>query len=287
MIPTRMTDIPAPRQYQTKPDGLLTEAALKAHNNTFKSINKTSNTHHLKHLDVQQHEVVDNQPPAEVSPSANRLSDDVEKTSGVILVDSFDTEAGTTSTQYYNPATRQYTKHNQITVRDILGPYADRISLSPKKTDVIRDGAPEKHVEFNKTLLYEPAAQNATTKNIADRMDETGSVISRFSVNDYFRKYEKNTNSQRCDASINSRFSCDQKDIFGIIEEGFLTSSESDITVNKACDQSRRYDDTRSMISGTTCLTVTTSDENAFKDGLASLDANIARIQQSLKNVSL
>ena len=289
-------------------DGLLTEAALKAHDSYFKPIgipkvptkqmNMANNTQYQPTKDEERQpqpalkHTVNHMPLRMRNPDGNipeksgneQSSDEQDKSSGVIIVDSFDTEADTTGTQYYNPAPKTDAGYSKLTVRDILAPYAD--SLSPKKSDQVLNVGSEKRVEFKGTVLYEPSESSHSARKLhfPDRIEETGSMISRFSVNDYFKKYDRGT---QINTSSFVNPSIHQRDIVEENNETSPSTCGSSVTLSNSSQQQRPNDDSRSVVSGTTCLTVTTSDENAFKDGLANLDANIARIQQSLKNVAL
>ena len=294
-------------------DRVLTEEALKVHDQRFHQVNRPDLNKQIVQEPLQtyqrtppsssEHPVVIPKPDAGIIFSESKttptklLISDLDQFSS--KNDSFDT---LTNTDTYTDSSPKFTTDgsstptnlphqaaetpidengSSLTVRDIIGPFAKRMSISPSRLEAMRMSAsnvyPTKHVAFDQNTAVESEGRS--------RIDDTGSIVSRFSVNDYFNKYNS-TNQLSTLPSRDSEATASESKHSELPQKDFNKVLEAYREFQKVPESCLSPSDISSYSFTTSCLTVTSSDENAFRDGLASLDANITRIQQSLKNAA-
>lgn len=201
------------------------------------------------------------------------------------------------------------------TVKDILESIVDKLRHTPSGRGSglqldLSNGVQEVHPgvmdipedDLDDTLSEQDILSQPDEENITIKAAEVASNHSRHSVTDYFKKYPvtkhrgpsgshqpmQTFSPQRIPERVYEHEEEHVEEELHLPIQDVDTSEQEDLYKGTALDSSlstiRETESVKSLgAKMSVSSTVSALDEDAFREGLANLDANIARIQQSLK----
>ena len=175
---------------------------------------------------------------------------------------------------------------NGPTVRDLLSSLASRWQKSASAETVVESsGAKPKNISTDSFAQSWPMRKPVPQKTDTEFNDTVPSVEqSRYSVTDYFKKYSDVTTAKKePNTSINisqnstlvSETNKNNRELIPQVSK----IKDTDISLSIISENASEVSDITVPSVATTC----TVDEQAFWEGLDQLDADIAKVQQSLK----